>query len=76
MCLTTIATWLPFVLFFILPLSGCQTANPKEEQEPVKCLVYHRFGNDQYPSTNIGKKLFKKHLKYLKQNDYTVLTFG
>ncbi len=42
----------------------------------VVCLVYHRFGNDKYPSTNISTRLFKKHLKYLKQKGYTFLTFG
>ncbi len=42
----------------------------------VVCLVYHRFGNDRHPTTNIDTKLFRKHLQYLSDNNYQVLTFG
>lgn len=42
----------------------------------VVILVYHRFGNSQYPSTNIDTSLFRQHLTYLKANDYEVLTLG
>ncbi len=39
-------------------------------------FVYHRFGDDKYPSTNISLENFEKHLDYLKHNDFRVIKFG
>lgn len=39
-------------------------------------FVYHRFGNSNYPSTNISLEDFQAHLSYLKRNNFKVLTFG
>ncbi len=36
--------------------------------------MYHRFGESNYPSTNISLKRFKEHIKELKKDKYTVLT--
>jgi poly-beta-1,6-N-acetyl-D-glucosamine N-deacetylase len=36
-------------------------------------LVYHRFGENQYPSTNIRLDQFKKQMHLLKQDGYQVL---
>ncbi|HLF35630.1 MAG TPA: polysaccharide deacetylase family protein [Cyclobacteriaceae bacterium] len=38
--------------------------------------MYHRFGDSRYPSTNISTQLFKSQLQYLKDNNFTVITFG
>ncbi len=35
--------------------------------------MYHRFGNDLYPSTNIKLNQFNKHIKELKRDKYNVL---
>ncbi|QFR49714.1 polysaccharide deacetylase family protein [Sulfurimonas lithotrophica] len=35
-------------------------------------LMYHRFGEDRYPSTNIGMEQFKFQLDYLEKNSYNV----
>jgi peptidoglycan/xylan/chitin deacetylase (PgdA/CDA1 family) len=42
----------------------------------INCFVYHRFGDSRYPSTNITTEEFKKHLEYLKNNDFQVVTLG
>ncbi len=54
----------------------------------VVCLVYHRFGDSRYPSTNTSVSVFEEHLKYLSEkgfksytvtgllNDTSVLTDG
>jgi len=42
----------------------------------INCFVYHRFGDDRYPSTNISVELFRKHLEYLKSNQFNLITFG
>lgn len=36
-------------------------------------LMYHRFGNDKYPSTNIKLSQFKEHIKVLKDGNYNIL---
>ncbi len=41
-------------------------------QDYAVVLQYHRFDEFRYPSTNISSKDFKKHLQYLKENNFTV----
>lgn len=45
-------------------------------QKIVPTFVYHRFGDDRYPATNISNDAFESHLKHLKENDYQSLTFS
>lgn len=52
--------------------SDADETNDKE----VVCFVYHRFGDDRYPSTNTAEEDFRAHLQYLKANDFQVLTFS
>jgi biofilm PGA synthesis lipoprotein PgaB len=37
-------------------------------------LLYHRFDESAYPSTNISTEMFRQQLQYLRDNDYRVLT--
>jgi peptidoglycan/xylan/chitin deacetylase (PgdA/CDA1 family) len=50
--------------------------NADHQKKEVVVFVYHRFGNDKYPSTNISLENFEKHLSYLKNNHFLVLNFG
>lgn len=43
-------------------------------KKSITCFVYHRFGNEKYPSTNIDLQTFEQHLTYLKEHDFMVLT--
>lgn len=36
-------------------------------------LIYHRFGEKQYPSTNVSLERFREQLEYLKTNHYRVI---
>ncbi|MCK9162495.1 MAG: polysaccharide deacetylase family protein [Arcobacter butzleri] len=36
-------------------------------------FVYHRFGDDRYPSTNTSLEQIRKDFEYLKNNDYRVV---
>jgi len=36
-------------------------------------LMYHRFGEDSIPSTNIRMEQFQAHLEYLEQGDFEVI---
>ena len=35
-------------------------------------FMYHHFGKDKFPSTNIRLEQFQKHLNYLEEHDYNV----
>ena len=63
-------------LFFVLSLSSftpatAQTAEPMRDSATV--IMYHRFGEGRYPSTNISMEMFKEHLALLTNGDYTIL---
>ncbi|MDK2842638.1 MAG: poly-beta,6-N-acetyl-D-glucosamine N-deacetylase [Anaerophaga sp.] len=40
----------------------------------VVALVYHRFGDSRYPSTNTRVSVFEEHLKYLSDNGFKSFT--
>lgn len=40
------------------------------------CFIYHRFGDTQFPSTNVSVKDFGQHLRYLSENNFQVLTLS
>lgn len=44
--------------------------------QEVITFVYHRFGEDRYPSTNISLQNFKEQLEYLKSTGHPVLTIS
>ena len=46
------------------------------QQANTSAFVYHRFGDDRYPSTNIDLDKFEAQLKYLRDNGYRVLTLS
>lgn len=60
-------------LLLINTLSILAQASIKHE---VTSLVYHRFGDDRFPSTNIATETFEEHLKFLKAQGYTSLTIS
>ena len=43
-------------------------------QDSASIIMYHRFGNSNYPSTNIQIDRFKQHILELKNDKYTVLS--
>lgn len=70
-------------LFLVLVLASGRMA-PREadlkqkvtDQKVVPTFVYHRFGDDRYPSTNISNGAFESHLQHLKKEGYEALTFS
>ncbi|MGE0095911.1 MAG: polysaccharide deacetylase family protein [Alphaproteobacteria bacterium] len=48
-------------------------AAPAAAGDSAVIVLYHRFGENQYPSTNIRLEQFEAHLKELKSSGYTVL---
>lgn len=48
----------------------------KIHEKEVVTFVYHRFDEPKYPSTNISASMFYNHLRFLKENNFRILTFG
>lgn len=46
------------------------------QQNNFSAFIYHRFGDDRFPSTNISLSNFESQLIFLQENDYLVLTFS
>ena len=36
----------------------------------ILSLMYHRFNENKYPSTNIKMDIFKKHIEIIKTNEF------
>jgi len=61
----------------ILAICGMvMSVHATAQQREVVSFVYHRFGDGRYPSTNIETKTFETHLRWLKANNYTVMTLS
>jgi peptidoglycan/xylan/chitin deacetylase (PgdA/CDA1 family) len=68
-----------FILFLVFSTtSPCFaeeiTGTAEAEETAVTVLIYHRIGEDKYPTTNIAVERFREQLEYLKNNDYTVIS--
>ena len=63
----------PFFLF-TSPLLAAEKGGSETEKAGVTVLIYHRFGEDKYPTTNIDVERFREQLEYLKNNEYTVIS--
>ena len=57
--------------FFIILFFVVIKAHAKEPN--ITVLMYHRIGDDKYPSTSISQELFEKHIEYLVEENIKVL---
>lgn len=47
------------------------------ESAQIRVFMYHHIGmEEKYPSTSVSTEQFEKHLAYLQEHEYTVLTLG
>ncbi len=63
---------LVFLSFFSCPNAGAVQA----EGSGCTVLIYHRFGEDKYPSTNVTMERFREQLTFLRDNGYKVLSLA
>jgi len=65
------------LIFFLLLLQAFALPAQKPDFTfDIPIFAYHRFGDMRYPSTNISLEVFEEQLNFLKENKYTVFTFG
>ncbi len=57
----------------VLLAANAGLAPAAEAAESAVIIMYHRFGETNYPSTNIGLEQFEAHLRILGSEGYTVL---
>ena len=59
-------------IFLFSPNSIAQDKNSKyfSKDEGVLSIMYHRFEENKYPSTNIRIDIFKKHLDIIKNSKF------
>ncbi len=70
------ASIIKFIIFFVFFLNAnAETVNKKYEpnEKGILALMYHRFDENKYPSTNIRIEAFKKHLNIIKDNNFEFL---
>ena len=66
-----------FILFIFLlgsPALAKEIENTEADGSGVTVLIYHRFGEDKYPSTNIAVDRFSQQLEFLSSNNYQVIS--
>jgi peptidoglycan/xylan/chitin deacetylase (PgdA/CDA1 family) len=58
-----------------LPAHGSDTAalSSPATTGSATILIYHRFGDERYPTTNVSVAQFREQLTYLRANNYQVL---
>ena len=58
--------------FFFLPNSKAEDNNIKRfsDDEGVLSIMYHRFNESKYPSTNIQMDIFKKHIEFIQNSAF------
>ena len=76
--------WISLLLTIVLSTS-CHSQNTNDKSGVAQDyglkdgfyavgVVYHRFGDARYPSTNTSKESFESHLQYLKENQFVTYT--
>jgi len=67
------------VVFFGLAVSsftftGTHSAYAAEPKTKAVVIMYHRFGEDDFPSTNVSMDQFRAHVEELKNGGYNVVS--
>ena len=60
------------ILLFLLAIFVVETHAERPGYATV--LLYHRFDEPRYPSTNVSQEMFRQQLEYLRQENYRVLS--
>ncbi len=61
------------LMFVAIFLSFPDITRAQQAEDSAVILMYHRFGDEKYPSTNITLEQFQAHLAELKKEKYNVV---
>ena len=69
------AVWIILIILLALqPVTKHASAQNLSYKNNAVILMYHRFGEDRYPATNIQMDQFSAHIQELNQGEYNVLS--
>ena len=58
---------------FLIFIISCSYTFPALSEPGISVFMYHRFGEDRYPSTNVSEEQFKSHIEYILNNKLKVI---
>ena len=60
-----------FIFFLIFLNVKAEVVNKKyfKNEQGILAIMYHRFEENKYPSTNIRLDTFRKHINLIKENN-------
>ena len=60
-----------FIFFIIFLNVNAEVVNKKyfKNEQGILAIMYHRFEENKYPSTNITLDIFKKHINLIKDSN-------
>ena len=63
------------IQLFIFTNSNSEENNTKyyAKDNGILSIMYHRFNENKYPSTNIKMDIFQKHIKIIKELDLSLI---
>ena len=66
------ASIIKLFIFSILITKSVADENIKKysNDEGILSIMYHRFNESKYPSTNIDMEIFRKHVEMIKNNNF------
>jgi len=70
------ASIIKFFIFYLFFFNACAESENKKyyhNEHGILGLMYHRFDENKYPSTNIQMNVFKEHIKLIKKNNLTFI---
>jgi peptidoglycan/xylan/chitin deacetylase (PgdA/CDA1 family) len=68
--------WIRPVSLLALCLGSFLMAGPALAADWASVIMYHRFGEAEYPATNITMEQFRQHVQELQEGGYSVLPLG
>ena len=60
----------------LIALTAWATTPARASEGAAVALMYHRFGEDAYPSTNVRLEQFEAHLERLRDGGHSAVTLG
>lgn len=67
--------FISFVLVFLFLIISSRMSYPEDRTSNyVTILLYHKFNEPRSPTTSISTELFERHLRFLRDNNYNVIT--
>ena len=64
------STILFLLIFFYSNISSEETTQYYSDDQGVLSIMYHRFEENKYPSTNIRMNIFLEHIEAIKKNEF------